>query len=156
LFEDGRFFHADGKAKFLFEEPRAMPEAPDEAFPFLLLTGRGGASQWHTGTRTSKSAVLRKLYPKDVYVEINAADAHTLGIRANHKVHIESRRGKIVASAVLTHGVSPGNVFMSMHYPETNYLTHPSFDPYSFQPSYKACAVRVSSAGGRVSRGESD
>ena len=73
LFEDGRFHHADGRARFLFEDPRPLPEPPGERYPFLLLTGRGTAAQWHTQTRTAKSAVLRKLYPEEVYVEINPA-----------------------------------------------------------------------------------
>jgi assimilatory nitrate reductase catalytic subunit len=30
-----------------------------------------------------------------------------------------------------------------MHYATTNLLTHSSVDPYSRQPSYKACAVAV-------------
>jgi hypothetical protein len=30
-----------------------------------------------------------------------------------------------------------------MHYREVNRLTFPAFDPYSRQPSYKACAVKV-------------
>ena len=30
LFADGRFYHADGKAKFLFDSPRPLPEAPSE------------------------------------------------------------------------------------------------------------------------------
>ena len=63
LFEDGRFFHADGKARFIFEEPRAVPEPTDARYPFALLTGRGSSSQWHTQTRTAKSALLRKLVP---------------------------------------------------------------------------------------------
>ena len=52
LFADGRFHHPDGKAKFLFEDPRPMPEPPTKEFPLLLLTGRGTAVQWHTQTRT--------------------------------------------------------------------------------------------------------
>ena len=36
-----------------------------------------------------------------------------------------------------------GQVFMPMHYPEVNRLTHPSFDPHSRQPNYKHCAVSV-------------
>src|SRR5262249_7260845 len=48
LFEDKRFFHADGRAKFYFEAPRRMPEPPNPDYPFLLLTGRGTAAQWHT------------------------------------------------------------------------------------------------------------
>src|SRR5690606_13028251 len=34
LFEDGKFFHGDGRARFLFEEPRALVEPVDDAFPF--------------------------------------------------------------------------------------------------------------------------
>jgi len=79
LFEDGAFYHADKKAKFLFEAPRDVPEITDVEYPFILLTGRGTSSQWHTQTRTGKSAVLRKLYPDQIYVEINPADAKRLG-----------------------------------------------------------------------------
>ena len=43
LFADGRFYHPDGRARFLFDEPRPMPEAPTSRYPLLLLTGRGSA-----------------------------------------------------------------------------------------------------------------
>jgi anaerobic selenocysteine-containing dehydrogenase len=143
LFADGRFYHADGRARFLFESPRAMPEPPSKNYPYLLLTGRGSASQWHTQTRTSKSAVLRQLYPAEVYVEIHPDDARREGIRPNTQVAIESQRGRIVAKAFVTRSVKPGQVFVPMHYDVTNKLTHPHFDPHSRQPSYKDCAVRV-------------
>ena len=45
--------------------------------------------------------------------------------------------------SVLTASVRPGQVFMSMHFAETNELTNRSFDPYSRQPSYKSGAVQV-------------
>jgi assimilatory nitrate reductase catalytic subunit len=143
LFEDGRFYHADGRAKFLFESPRPMPEAPDANYPFVLLTGRGSAAQWHTQTRTKKSAVLRKLYPESIYVEINPADARELGIASHERVIVESQRGSIRARAFATPLVQPGQVFVPMHYKTANQLTDSVFDPYSRQPSYKACAVRV-------------
>lgn len=148
LFEDGRFFHADGRARFIFEPPRAAPEPPDAQYPFQLLTGRGTSAQWHTQTRTSKSAVLRTLYPEKIYLEINPADARRLGIRAQQKVAVSSRRGTIRATAFLTGTVQPGQVFLPMHYEETNRLTFPAFDPYSRQPSYKACAVSITPAAG--------
>ena len=144
LFEDGVFFHPDGKARFIFETPRAMPELPCDQFPFLLLTGRGTSAQWHTQTRTAKSDVLRRLYPENIYVEINSTDAATLQIQTDERVEISSRRGRIEARAFVTFGVQPGQVFIPMHYAATNHLTFPSFDPYSRQPSYKACAVAVS------------
>ncbi|HLX61332.1 MAG TPA: nitrate reductase [Planctomycetota bacterium] len=143
LFEDGAFFTPDKRARFLFEAPKPMPEPPDEKFPLLLLTGRGTASQWHTQTRTKKSAVLRKLYPQNMYVELSAADAKKLGVKAGQRVKIASRRGEVTANAVISNSVKPGQIFLPMHYESANQLTFPSFDPYSKQPSYKACAVRV-------------
>jgi anaerobic selenocysteine-containing dehydrogenase len=147
LFEDGRFFTSDGRAKFLFEQPRSMPEPVCEEFPLLLMTGRGTSSQWHTQTRTAKSDVLRKLYPADVYVEINPADAERLAIVSGRQVRVNSRRGEITASAFVTTTVPTGSVFMPMHYAETNQLTFAAFDPYSRQPSYKACAVAIRAIG---------
>ncbi|MBI1901309.1 MAG: molybdopterin-dependent oxidoreductase [Planctomycetia bacterium] len=144
LFEDGRFYHSDGRARFLFESPRSMPEPPGEKFPFLLLTGRGSAAQWHTQTRTGKSAVLRKLYPAGAYVEVHPADARELGIQPQERILVESQRGSVRARAFVTPLVQRGTVFMPMHYETVNQLTHASFDRYSKQPSYKACAVRLS------------
>jgi assimilatory nitrate reductase catalytic subunit len=150
LFADGKFFHADGRARFLFEPPRKPAEVPSERFPFILLTGRGSAGQWHTETRTGKSAVLRKLHPEGPYVEMNPADAAPLGIETNAWVIVESARGSMRARAHLTPVVQAGQIFVPMHLPETNRLTFPSFDPYSRQPSYKYCAVRVYPAGTQV------
>jgi anaerobic selenocysteine-containing dehydrogenase len=135
LFEDGRFFTADSKARFIFEEPRQVPELPDQEYPFLLLTGRGTSSQWHTNTRTAKSDVLRKLYPQDCYVEINPEDARKLHIQRHSVVSIASRRAGIRAVAFVTPTVQPGQLFIPMHYPEVNRLTFPAFDSYSRQPS---------------------
>ena len=143
LFADGRFFHSDGRAKFLFEPPKPMPEPVSEKYPLILLTGRGTASQWHTQTRTAKSDVLRKLYPADLYVEINPTDARALGIRPNEWVSVESQRGHVRAQAFLTPTVPVGQVFISMHYATANQLTDAVFDPYSKQPNYKSCAVRI-------------
>ena len=142
LFEDGQFYHANGKARFIVEAPRPLTEPPNEKYPFNLLTGRGSASQWHTQTRTSKSAVLRKLYPEHPFVELNPTDARRLGIAPNAWVTVESQRGEMRAMAFLTPAVPCGIVFIPMHYEGTNRLTDPVFDPYSKQPSYKSCAVR--------------
>jgi assimilatory nitrate reductase catalytic subunit len=148
LFEDGKFFHPDGRARFLYDPPASMPEPPSEKFPLLLLTGRGTAAQWHTQTRTSKSAVLRKLYPADVYVEINPADARRANIKPNERVVVRSQRGSITAKAFVTYAVQPGQVFVPMHYEVVNQLTLAHFDPHSRQPSYKDCAVEIYPASG--------
>ncbi|HTN73593.1 MAG TPA: molybdopterin dinucleotide binding domain-containing protein, partial [Pirellulaceae bacterium] len=70
-------------------------------------------------------------------------DARREKIAANQYVVVESQRGKVKAKAYITLAVKAGQVFLPMHYPDTNKLTHPHFDPHSRQPSYKDCAVRV-------------
>jgi assimilatory nitrate reductase catalytic subunit len=143
LFEGGRFYTPDGRARFCFEAPRPVPELPDKRYPFLLLTGRGSSAQWHTETRTGKSATLRKLHPNDPYVEVSPADAARYGIRPGEWIFVESRRGRIRVRAHLTPVVQPGQVFVPMHDAQTNRLTFSAVDPYSRQPAYKACAVRL-------------
>ena len=143
LFEDGVFMREGGRARFVFAQPVAMPEPTSERYPLLLLTGRGSSAQWHTQTRTGKSAVLRKLHPNVPYVELSPTDAKRLGISPNEWVKVRSARDAVVAKAFVTHVVQPGQVFMPMHPATTNRLTFAAFDPHSRQPSYKACAVAV-------------
>ncbi|MCC5790353.1 MAG: molybdopterin-dependent oxidoreductase [Opitutales bacterium] len=143
LFGDGKFFTADQRARFCFEKPRPQPESPCGEYPYILLTGRGTSSQWHTGTRTEKSDVLRKLYPRGIYVEINAEDAQKLGLQSGDKTLVQSRRGHLEASAFVCQTVPAGKLFISMHYREVNRLTREDVDPYSREPNFKICAVSL-------------
>jgi assimilatory nitrate reductase catalytic subunit len=143
LFEDGKFFRENGRAKFIYATPVALPEPTNEKFPLLLLTGRGSSSQWHTETRTKKSAVLRKLAPNVLHVEISPVDAKAAGIQPGDWVRVRSARGAVEAKAFVTHVVQPGQVFLPMHHSAVNQLTFAAFDPYSRQPAYKASAVCV-------------
>jgi len=152
LFGDGQFYHENGRARLIFEAPQEMPEPPSREYPYLLITGRGTASQWHTQTRTSKSDVLRALYPNEIYVEMNPKDAKRLGIPPNSTVRVSSPRGTLQAKAFLTPIMQPGQLFIPMHYEAANKLTLAHFDPYSRQPSYKNCAVRVEPVYSEVAR----
>ncbi|MEM7147460.1 MAG: nitrate reductase [Verrucomicrobiota bacterium] len=143
LFGDGVYHRENGRALFCYEAVREMPELVSEAFPFMLLTGRGTSGQWHTQTRTGKSAVLAKTAPRENYVEVNPEDGERLGLATGGRVRVWSERGEAVVRVFLTATVRPGQVFMPMHYAETNRLTRGEFDPYSRQPSYKACAVAL-------------
>ncbi|MBL6844031.1 MAG: molybdopterin oxidoreductase family protein [Limisphaerales bacterium] len=143
LFGDGSFYHPDQRARFLFESVQPPTEPPDSSYPFWLLSGRGTSAQWHTQTRTGKSPMLLQMAPAALYVELHPKDAVKLNIRHNEKVQIISRRGSVEATAKVMATVQPGQVFIPMHYQEVNRLTHPSFDSYSRQPSYKACAVQL-------------
>ena len=143
LFADGIFYTPTGRAIFHFEKPLPPPEVPDGNYPFVLLTGRGSSAQWHTGTRTGKSEVLKKLHPNNIYCEIHPDDAQRLNIKAGRILRLSSRRGSIRAQAKLTSTVKRGEVFVPMHFAEVNSLTLPVVDPISRQPSYKHCAVRA-------------
>lgn len=143
LFADGRYFTPSGKARFLHAEPRPLPELPSASFPLLLLTGRGTSTQWHTLTRTARSSVLHRISPIDPYIEVCPSDAASLGIQQEERVQVTSQRGSMLARAFITPTVSPGQVFIPMHFAAVNHLTFAAFDPFSRQPAYKACAVRV-------------
>ncbi|HEX9889808.1 MAG TPA: molybdopterin dinucleotide binding domain-containing protein, partial [Nitriliruptorales bacterium] len=143
LFEDGRFHHPDGRARFLFEPPTPPVEHVRARYPFVLLTGRGSSSQWHTETRTGKSATLRALAAREPDVQVHPEDALRLGIQPEELIELVSERGSMRARAFITTAVQPGQVFTSMHDVQTNQLTFPSFDPLSRQPAYKHAAVDV-------------
>jgi assimilatory nitrate reductase catalytic subunit len=143
LFADGAYYLPEGKARFCYDAPRRAPELPDREYPLALLSGRAGVGQWHTETRTGKSEVLRKLASREPYIEMHPADAARLDITAHQRVRVISRRGAVEVVARPTPSIRPGQTFMPMHYPETNQLTFPAFDPHSRQPSYKMAAVRV-------------
>ncbi len=142
LFEDGRFFHADGRARFIFAEPKSVPEPTSSDYPFVLLTGRGSVSQWHTETRTAKSPILKQLSPAP-NVEVNPIDADRLGIRDGDMVEVSNRRGRAQVRAFVTSTVQPSQLFMAMHNMQTNLLTLENVDPESRQPCYKHCAVAL-------------
>ena len=143
LFEDGRFFTKSGRAKFIFDPPRASPNTLSAEFPLRMLTGRGSSAQWHTLTRTSRSAILRSLSPADPVVEMHPHDVRARGLASGDWVRLRSKNGVAHARVVVASTMRPGEVFVPMHAPDANRLTEPVFDPHSRQPSYKDGAVQV-------------
>ena len=69
--------------------------------------------------------------------------ARARAIRPDERVKVVSRRAEVIARAVVTERVRPGEVFMPMHDAATNLLTVAAFDPHSRQPAYKASAVQL-------------
>ncbi|MFJ2652050.1 molybdopterin-dependent oxidoreductase [Streptomyces sp. NPDC087420] len=139
---------AGGRAAFYPRPHLAPAELPDEAFPFVLNTGRL-QHQWHTMTKTGKIAKLTKLNPGP-FVEIHPHDARTLGVAEGDQVEIASRRGRAVLPAIVTDRVRPGNCFAPFHWNDlfgkdlsVNAVTNDAVDPVSRQPGFKFCAVMV-------------
>jgi assimilatory nitrate reductase catalytic subunit len=146
LFADGRFFHDDGRARFVSAAPISPPEVPDAAFPMVLLTGRQSSAQWHTGTRTNRSTVLRALSPSDDLVYINSVDALARSIAGGDSVAVTSRRGTELFIVQISPLVSPGHGFIAMHNERVNRLTRLTVDPHSRQPAAKQSCVQIKRA----------
>ena len=143
LFADGTFYTPNGKARILFEDFAELPEKVDSEYDTVLLTGRGSVFQFHTQTRTGKVAFLNSKSDPQNYVLLSREDAERIGASDGSRVRVKSRRGAAVVNARVGDVMKPGQVFMPMHYMETNYLTLPVFDSYSKEPGYKYAAVKL-------------
>jgi nitrate reductase NapA len=143
-----QFYHSvakDDKAFIWFRPYIAPPEVPDKEYPFWLDTGRV-LEHWHSGTMTRRVPQLRQAMPA-AYVEISREDASSLGIKTGDQVRLETRRGKLNLTAWIDgRGKCPqGHIFVPF-FDETkliNRLTLDAHCPFSKQPDYKKCAVRI-------------
>jgi assimilatory nitrate reductase catalytic subunit len=133
-----------GKARFSAGEGRPLPEPTDEEYPLLLTTARE-ADGYNTGVRSRASPddpgpLVARVHPDtlDDYrdaVEPNEADElHT---------RVASRRGAVIARITADDAIPPEVVWLPIHHPATNDLTHPATDPRSDEPNLKQCAVRL-------------
>jgi anaerobic selenocysteine-containing dehydrogenase len=148
LYVDGRFAHADGRARLIAVEHAEPAEPPDAAYPLTLTTGRV-RDHWHTLTRTAKSPALVARTPEP-HLEIHPRDAGRAGLRDGDFVEITSRRGSAVAQCRVTETIREGTCFLPFHWghefgpdKSANNLTLRARDPLSHQPELKAAAVRV-------------
>jgi formate dehydrogenase alpha subunit len=141
VLHSGRF--ARGKGLFCAIDYRPPMEETDDAYPFILSTGRI-LFHWHGGTMSRRSPGLDAIAPRP-QVEINPADAAHFGIQDGDCVRVSSRRGTVTAEAQLTDRSPVGIVFMTFHFAEAaaNLLTTDAVDPIAKIPEYKVCAVNV-------------
>ena len=137
---------SDGKANLLALNWLPLVESENTDFPLMLNTGRT-VEQWHTRTKTKTISILNDLAP-EAWIEINPKDALKLEVKSGDRMDISSSRGKIKDIIVReSQNVRPGSVFVPFHYNEQliNAITIADFDPKSFEPNYKQCAVQLHS-----------
>jgi formate dehydrogenase alpha subunit len=133
-----------GKGKFHSCEHLDAEELPDNEYPLYLTTGRV-IYHWHGGEMTRRAKGLLEIYPETL-VEISPEDALKIGLNGKDMVRITSRRGEMIARAVVTDRVSEGVIFGNFHFPgeqNVNNLTIAALDPIAKIPEYKVCAVKV-------------
>lgn len=148
LYLDLRFHTPDERARFVAYHSRGLAEAPDEAYPYVLTTGRL-YGHWHTQSRTGRIAKIRQMH-SDPFIEIHPRDAEKLSVQDEEIVEVRSRRGFARFPVRVTKAIAPGTVFVPIHWgalwadhAEANALTHPESCPDSKQPELKACAVQI-------------
>ncbi|SFZ98520.1 Assimilatory nitrate reductase large subunit [hydrothermal vent metagenome] len=137
---------SDGKAKLLPLDWKPLSEMACEGLPLILNTGRT-VEQFHTRTKTGSIGILDNLAP-EAWVDINPADAKQLKVKSGDRIDISGSRGKVKDVIVkVSQTQREGNIFVPFHFNEQliNNVTIPEFDPKSFEPNYKQCAVQLHS-----------
>lgn len=143
LFADG-FPTASGRARFVRVDHRDPAEVPDDAFPYVLTTGRN-MQQYQSGTQTRRVRALNVALPEP-RAEIHPDLARRHGIADGDMVELRSRRGAATLRARLSDGIRPDTVFAPFHWPGANLLTNPALDPHSKMPAFKVCAIALCKA----------
>jgi assimilatory nitrate reductase catalytic subunit len=145
FFAEGGFFHADDRARFIAVEPAAS-DRTDAQYPFTLNTGRI-RDQWHTMTRTGKSARLSS-HIAEPFAELHPRDALEIGVGNAALVEIESAHGKSLVRALITERQARGSIFVPMHWNDQfaakariGAVVPPLTDAISGQPASKNVAV---------------
>ncbi|MDX1609922.1 MAG: formate dehydrogenase subunit alpha [Halofilum sp. (in: g-proteobacteria)] len=142
VFRD-RFPRKGGRAQFVPATFTRAAELPDEAYPWVLITGRQ-LEHWHTGAMTRRASVLNALEPYPV-VSLHPLDMRDLGVSQGDPLRVTSRRGALNAYARGDDGMQRGEVYLpfAFHEAAANLLTNEAIDPYGKIPEFKYCAVRV-------------
>ncbi|SFH01213.1 formate dehydrogenase subunit alpha [Sulfitobacter dubius] len=149
VFSEG-FPRPEGRAKFTPAAIVAPDDAPDDAYPMILTTGRQ-LEHWHTGSMTRRSKVLDRLEP-EANCSLHPSTLRRLGVTPGEHVRLSTKRGSIEIMAREDRAVAPDMVFLPFAYVEAaaNILTNPAVDPYGKIPEFKFSAVRVEAAKGAV------
>jgi assimilatory nitrate reductase catalytic subunit len=148
LFGDGLYSHPDGKARFIATVPRLPVHQVDEDFPLSLNTGRV-RDQWHTMTRTGRSARLADHVPES-FIDMHPQDALIHGVREGELARVTSQWGSMVARVQHGGGIARGGVFIPIHWSgqtssdaRVGGVVNPVVDPVSGEPEFKHTPVRI-------------
>ncbi|GAB2470091.1 nitrate reductase [Comamonas humi] len=148
LFGDGRFAHADGRARFVPTPARAPVHSVDGDYPLVLNTGRV-RDQWHTMTRTGRAPKLADHVPEP-FIDLHPHDALLAGVREGALARVRSRWGSMVARVRMGGGIARGSVFAPIHWSgpfasdaRVGAVVNPVVDPVSGEPEFKHTPVIV-------------
>ncbi|CAN5835168.1 nitrate reductase [soil metagenome] len=149
FFAEGGFFHADGRARFVATASRPPAHATSTEWPLRLNTGRV-RDQWHTMTRTGRSARLAGHRPEPT-IDLHPLDAAQRGLQNGDIARIASAWGQACLRVHLSTALRRGEAFAPMHWTaqlsragRINAAVNPAVDPLSGQPELKHTPVEIS------------
>lgn len=143
-----RFAFPNGRARFYAVPHRPAAELPDADYPLFFTTGRY-KEHYNSGAQTRRVAQLQDARPEP-RVQIHPRLAKELGVLEGQSLVLESRRGSVSMSAVISRDIRPDTLFAPFHWggkQAANILTMPALDPTSRMPEFKICAVRARAPG---------
>jgi assimilatory nitrate reductase catalytic subunit len=143
-----RFAHPSGRARFHVVPHRAAAEVPDAEYPLYFTTGRY-KEHYNSGAQTRQVAALRDAKPEP-RLQIHPRLAASIGVLDGEFIVVESRRGSVRFSAIVSPDIRADTLFAPFHWggrQAANLLTVPALDPTSRMPEFKVCAVRIRAAG---------
>lgn len=148
LFGDGRYPTPTAKARMLPIHPRPPTCSVQTEWPLILNTGRI-RDQWHTMTRTGKSARLLA-HIDEPYVEMHPRDMWERGLAPGGLARVCNANGEILVRVADCPGQRPGSVFVPIHWNDqytararVGSLVNAVTDPISGQPEFKHAPVAV-------------
>ncbi len=136
-----------GFARFWPVQYHAATRSSSVEFPLTLLTGTTLA-RLGTGTRTSRSTLLKKFAPHS-WIEVGPGDAQEFGLEDGDKVRVVSSLGDITTVLKVTSGLPPKTVFMPRAFSDApvNHLFETFIDEQGTTVSTGDCLVRLERTG---------
>jgi assimilatory nitrate reductase catalytic subunit len=143
-----RFATPTGRARFLAVPYRPAAELPDRDYPLYFTTGRY-KEHYNSGAQTRNVSTLLDAKPEP-RVQVHPLLAERLEVSDGEQLLVESRRGSVFFSVLVSPDIRPDTLFAPFHWggrKAANLLTNAALDPTSRMPEFKVCAVRARRAG---------
>jgi arsenite oxidase large subunit len=152
LHEDGRFFTASGRARFI-PAPQPWPGYAAQVmrqrarYPFWVNNGRTNHI-WQTLYHHQLIPFYSEHNPMP-FLEIHAQDAKRLGVVSGDLVELSNDVGKVQALAYVSDAVKPGHTFMIFGQPRgaVGDLVSDHVDPTTTIPYYKGAWAAIRRVG---------
>jgi assimilatory nitrate reductase catalytic subunit len=139
-----KFYHPDGRARFIPIPYLPPVEEPSPAYPFRLTSGRV-VYHYLSGTQTRRLGFLNSQAPVP-WVEIHPQAAERLNIKDQEIVRVRTLLSSMELKALVVPTIRPDKLFIPFHYGHAqavNQLTNPAVEPTVKIPEYKVCAAVV-------------